>query len=400
MSASTVTLQAFAYGEHLEGIPQRSLGYRLLAPAESEPWAAEVESLARRLQAAPYPDHWPPSDLFCSVLLVDERRLIALARYGLADHTPSRRRSGLELIGVIVPNDVDVAAALAIYRWLAQRRSETADLRTLGGVHPLPEVVSTVAALPAGGDPVPVLPIRLWEHGALLFAATTPSDPDHHLGLLEQGAGGAWQWLPLVGADFPLLTYAQRGPLVAWTPHLAGVAVKLDRKPTETTAGPTSRRRQLQAALVLAILLLLGANLWATYSLHQRLPFTASAEHVAAPAVKPLSPPYSPANGERDAFTQALHGLIQAQAGGPEWSPSQLRDTYQQLVGKDERLRVSSPEGQALVAAVALLSRRSAGRIEGWIRDALTNKGYDAELIELACRRVHEHLLANIREAP
>src|SRR5207249_6853878 len=64
-------------------------------------WAAEVEVLARRLQAAPYPDHWPPTDLFCSVLLADGRRLIALARYGLADHTPTHRRSGLELIGVV-----------------------------------------------------------------------------------------------------------------------------------------------------------------------------------------------------------------------------------------------------------------------------------------------------------
>src|SRR5207249_6058451 len=101
MSAAGVTLLGFAFGEHLEGIPPRSLGYRLLAPTEPEPWAAEVEGLARRLQAAPYPDHWPPTQLFCSLLLADGRRLIALARYGLADHTPTHRRSGLELIGVV-----------------------------------------------------------------------------------------------------------------------------------------------------------------------------------------------------------------------------------------------------------------------------------------------------------
>ena len=65
------------------------------------------------------------------------------------------------------------------------------------------------------GSASPVLPIRLWQEGALLFAATTPSDPDQHLGLLEQGAGGSWQWLPYVGADFPLQQYAQRGPVVA-----------------------------------------------------------------------------------------------------------------------------------------------------------------------------------------
>src|SRR5205807_993934 len=114
-------------------------------------------------------------------------------------------------------------------------------------------------AAPAS-DPVPVLPIRPWQEGALLFAATAPSDPDHRLGLLEQGAGGVWQWLPFVGADFPLQFYAQRGPLVAWTPHLAGVAVKLDHKPA---LGPVpSRRRQvfLNSLVLLTLLFLLGAN--------------------------------------------------------------------------------------------------------------------------------------------
>src|SRR5690349_20642288 len=98
-----VTLDGFAYGENLEGLHRRSLGYRLLVPAEAEAWASEVESLGRRLQAAPYPDHWPPAELFCSVLLPDGRRVVALARYGLADHAPSHRRGGLELIGVVAP---------------------------------------------------------------------------------------------------------------------------------------------------------------------------------------------------------------------------------------------------------------------------------------------------------
>ena len=64
-------LYGFAYGESLEGTPPRSLGYRLLTPSEPEPWRGEVESLAQLLQAAPYPEHWPPADLFCSVLLSD-----------------------------------------------------------------------------------------------------------------------------------------------------------------------------------------------------------------------------------------------------------------------------------------------------------------------------------------
>src|SRR5207244_4348355 len=69
MTPSPATLHGFAYGEHLEGPAQRSLGFRLLAPGEQEPWCAEVEALARRLHTAPYPDHWPPVGLFCSVLL-------------------------------------------------------------------------------------------------------------------------------------------------------------------------------------------------------------------------------------------------------------------------------------------------------------------------------------------
>src|SRR5881394_1938939 len=115
MSAPSVLLHGFAYGEHLEGQPPRSLGFGLLTSAE-EPWAAEVEAVARRLHATHYPDPWPVTELFCSLLLADGRRLVALARYGLADHTPSRRRGGLELIGVVAPGPLGVTSALAVYR--------------------------------------------------------------------------------------------------------------------------------------------------------------------------------------------------------------------------------------------------------------------------------------------
>ena len=111
MTAANGELIGFAYGEEVEGVggaPGRSLGFRLLAPAGPQPWGAEVEALARRLQAAPYPDHWPATDLFCSVLLSEGQRLLAVARYGLADHTPSQRRGGLELIGLIGPTGLSV----------------------------------------------------------------------------------------------------------------------------------------------------------------------------------------------------------------------------------------------------------------------------------------------------
>src|SRR5947209_2257583 len=80
-------------------------------------------------------------------------------------------------------------------------------------------------------ESAPVLPVRLWREGVFLFAATSPADPDDRLGLLNSEGGCSWQWLPLCGADFPLQTYAQRGPLVAWTPHLAGAAAQRERKP-------------------------------------------------------------------------------------------------------------------------------------------------------------------------
>jgi len=244
------------------------------------------------------------------------------------------------------------------------------------------------------------LPIRLWEHGALLFAATSPSDPDHHLGLLEEGAGGAWQWLPLVGSDFPLQVYGQRGPLVAWTPHLASVAIKLDRKLTEDSLVPASRRRLLPALLCVAAVLLLGANFAALYALYERLPRSVPAPAVVEPSDRALPPQRPATDADREQFAQALYGLLQKQPGTHDGSPKVVRDVYPQLVKRDGRLRVSSPEGQALVAAVSRLSRRDPGRMETWIRDALKSKGYDPELIELACRRVHERLSAEAREKP
>src|SRR5438034_9543138 len=121
MTATGAELIGFAYGEEVEGVggaPGRSLGFRLLAPAGPQPWTAEVEGLARRLQAAPYPDHWPAADLFCSVLLADDLRLVAVARYGLVDHTPTQRRGGLELVGVVARGALDPATAQGVYQWL------------------------------------------------------------------------------------------------------------------------------------------------------------------------------------------------------------------------------------------------------------------------------------------
>src|SRR5262249_22210598 len=152
--------------------------------------------------------------------------------------------------------------------------------------------------------------------------------------------------------------------------------------------GPASRRRLLQAVLPAAIFLLLGANLWATYTLSRRLPLSPGPPAAVESSAQASRPPMDTGHGEREQFAQALHGLLQSQAGTLEWSPNQLQTIYRRLLKRDERLRVSNSEGQAAVAALSLFSRRSVGHIETAVRDALKNRGYDVQLIELACQRV------------
>jgi len=410
MSPPSAPLDGFAYGEHLEGLPPRSLGYRLLAPPEPAPWSAEVEALARRLQGAPYPDHWPPTDLFCSVLLADGRRLIAVARYGLADHTPSRRRGGLELIGVLAPAELDVSSALAVYRWLQARRAQSDNLHALSGHFALAEVLAEVAPAPAPADPVPVLPIRLWQEGALLFAATAPSDPDHRLGLLDQGAGRAWQWLPLVGSDFPLAAYAQRGPLVAWTPHLAGVAVKVDRKHQEDA--PRAPRTSgllvaVSAVLLILLILLAGATLWETASLRHQVAGLAAQPPAATRPEGPTgrAAPEQPAAADesRERFADALHDVLESRMKG-EWEkarPHLLAAYEHAAAGRPElRLKDSDVKGKEALGAVLVLSGRSADRVDEVVRMALKDKGYDPALVRAAAERVRQQLIDDLKDGP
>jgi hypothetical protein len=393
-------LAGFAYGEDLEGVSQRSLGYRLLAPLQAEPWCAEVEALARRLQAAPYSDHWPATDLFCSVLLSDGRRVVALARYGLADHTPSQRRGGLELVGVVAPATLDVPAALAIYQWLAQRRDAVEDLHQLGGRFALADVLASAPPSPPHLDPLPVLPVRLWQDGALLFAASTPAEPDHRLRLLEQAASTSWQWLPLVGLDFPLHTYAQRGPLIAWTPHLAGVAIKLDSKSGETPLVRPSRRgrpgRFVAVCFALLLMGLLAANLWSTLALHRALAALPSSAATVRENRAIPSAPSAGANGaaERDRFVAALRQLLLEHGDRRQWDAdkNRLLSRYERLLRthKDLRVRDDRDTDRLTVAILDVLAERNPERIEAEVRQALSNKGFSERVVQAACEHVRE----------
>jgi hypothetical protein len=343
------------------------------------------------------------------VLLADGRRLVALARYGLADHTPSRRRGGLELIGVVAGVGLDVRAALSIYSWLRRRRDAVEDLHQLGGAFPLAEVLAAAAPPPPAADPLPVLPVRLWQEGALLFAASTPADPDHRLRLLEQGAGASWQWLPLVGPDFPLQTYAQRGPLVAWTAHFAGVALKVDRRTPESAhhrTPPASRAQKVLAAcLVVALGGLLVGNLWSLQDLRRRLEALPAASErtagdTAAPTADLKKTGSEPAG--RDRLVEGLKVLIDP--GGPAWRGEReaLLARYQDLVRTHKELRVrdSDEEAQMAVAAVSVLSKRSADSIEKEVRQALSGKGFSDLLIDAACQYVRKQFSASGKGPP
>lgn len=230
---SEVLLILLAYGEEVQSETGRSLGYRLLQPAEPDAIADEVQALARRLQAVPYSDHWPPTDLFCSVLLSDGRRLVALVRYGLLDHTPTRRRGGLELIGVLTPAALSAQQAVQLYHGLREQRGTSQQLPTLPATIRVGDLVPRHPPA-ATLDPLPVLPVRVWQSGPMLFVASSPADPDQHLRLLDQASTSQWQWLSLVGPDFPLSLYARRGPLLAWTPYQTGIAVQLDQNSNPT----------------------------------------------------------------------------------------------------------------------------------------------------------------------
>lgn len=385
MAATASLLHGFAYGEYLEGPHQRSLGFRLLAPAGPTPWADEVESLARRLQGVAYPDAWPATDLFCSVLLADGERLVAVARYGRTDHTPGRRRGGLELVGVVGPADMDVPSALALYRWLRQRQVD--DLRNLGASLSMEEVRASAPPAETAGEPSPVLPVRLVQPRALLLTAMSPTEPDRHLGLLD-GCGPGWQWLPLVGSDYPLPEVVQRGTLIAWTPSTASPVLPLSQPaPQPVVRSPLLKWGPAFAAL---LLLLLVANLWATLSLSRRLADTETSK--APPASTPMKPAEATADAERERFARGLYRLLVKRGAVTTKEQGRMTGAYEDLAAEDEALRVTTSEGKVAVAAVDGLTRRGAGQVEAAVRESLTGKGYDPELINRACSMVREKL--------
>ncbi len=261
---------------------------------------------------------------------------------------------------------------------------------------------------------MPVLPVRLWQDGAFLFAAAAPSDPDHHLRLLEQNAGNLWQWLPLVGPDFPLATFAQRGPLIAWTPHLTGVALKIDRKTPEATGPMASRASPLPLiALAITVLILLGlltGNLWSTVLLHQRFAVPLGTGHPAAQP-EPLREPGASAagsiargNDSRERFAAALAKLLRDRGALREGDTNRARllARYDRVAREREGLRLNNDDtdGKLAVAQLSVLADRNTEHITEVMRKALEKKGFDDRLVKLACDLVRDQFDAEVRDEP
>jgi hypothetical protein len=179
--------------------------------------------------------------------------------------------------------------------------------------------------------------------------------------------------------------------------------VKLDRRPAEPSPQPPARRSSLSHPLALLFLLLMCANLGALLTLPSRL--SPAAEPRAADGRPEVAKSAGKERGEanREDFAQALHRLLLRQSGSDEWKKlaPQLQRRYQALAARDGDLRVDSPEGRALVAAVVVLGRRGSDQVEELVREALTSrKVYSDEVIELICRHVRERLADAVRKGP
>jgi hypothetical protein len=168
---------------------------------------------------------------------------------------------------------------------------------------------------------------------------------------LEQATTADWQWLPLCGPDFPLETYARRGPLVAWTPQLIDVAVRL------APPAPAAPSRRLLAVAAGVFLALLAANLWVLWSLPSR-------HGEPQPAAETSAGPVKLSREDREETARAVVELLQ----------------------KKGAVQSNHPDARALADRVSRL-------IEDEFRD---KKGYDPALIQLIRQHVHDRLLAEL----
>src|SRR5262249_5699655 len=122
-----------------------------------------------------------------------------------------------------------------------------------------------------------------------------------------------------------------------------------------------------------------------------------------AQRMPPVGPPSTVAkpqttdSSDRDRLALAIHHLLEKRGALPDKDRTRLINHYEGLLAEDETLRVSSPEGKAAIGALEVLARRGPGQVEAAVREALSGKGYDPELVERACRLVRDRLSSDNR---
>jgi hypothetical protein len=87
------------------------------------------------------------------------------------------------------------------------------------------------------------------------------------------------------------------------------------------------------------------------------------------------------------------------QGANREWEAEKgrLLARYERLARthKDLRLPDASERDRMTIAAISVLAKRSADRIENEVRKALSNKGFSDRLIQAACEHIHEQFVSN-----
>jgi hypothetical protein len=147
------------------------------------------------------------------------------------------------------------------------------------------------------------------------------------------------------------------------------------------------------------------ANLWATIHRNRSVE-SDSAEKADQTVLDPKNTRGStvPAVSARQAFADALFEILTERGGQAEWEAvhDQLIARYERAARDNQNLRLPDDDtkGRSAIGAVLLLNERSTRKIEEAIKKALNNRGFDAELVNVACQRVREQLLEEARRSP
>ena len=383
--------RAWSYGEQRDPEQGRSLGSRLLA-GEALPEAEALAQFCRDLQTLDWPADWPTADTFCTLPLGKHQRAYALVRFGLLDHTSTRRPGSLEAVGLVGPDTLPPAAVLATRDWLAGRRATLDDLAAFSGSHGRDEIAPESAA-PRHlivVTPRPSLPA--FEQSALLLPAADTHEPDRRFEQEVEKLPPDYHWLAWVGPEFPLARYLARGPVVAFTVQPVDHRWRV-LMPQQPSAPIPGRGRWLfPVALGAALVAVNALGYWSLDQRLRRLP----TESPAPPAIVHPAPEVSPRPDHASADDRAVLKLVMDQQALKEPRRKEWLEAYEGLV-RSQPAWASEHEARRLwLGALCDGSHRATpAQVEQLIRAvAEQSRGIDPEVVQLIAHRVYEKLSA------